>query len=85
MVTIDYLITSAIINILNKKQRANSITTIAFVNKTRNDPIQSEIIEKRIKWLIKNGTLINKPLNGNASYRLTEKDITSPEKNLEKS
>ena len=51
MVTIDNLITTAIKDIHNKKQTANSITTNAFVNKTRNDSIQLETIKERIKLL----------------------------------
>ena len=51
MVTIDNLITTAIKDIHNKKQTANSITTNAFVNKTRNDSIQLETIKERIELL----------------------------------
>ena len=82
MVTIDNLVTTAIKVILNKNQRADSITTVAFMNKTRNYYIQPEMIEERIEWLIKNGTIINKPFNSHASYRLTGKYITSTTKNL---
>ena len=53
MVTIDNLITTAIKDIHNKKQTANSITTNAFVNKTRNDSIQLETIKERIELLKK--------------------------------
>ena len=53
------------------------------MNKTRNYSIQPEIIEKRIEWLITNGTIINEPFIGHASYRLTGKYITSTEKNIE--
>ena len=51
MVTIDNLITTAIKDIHNKKQTANSITTNAFVNKTRSDSIQLETIKERIELL----------------------------------
>lgn len=57
MFTIGNLINTAIEDIPKKKQRAESITTVTFVNKTRIDTIQSEIIEERIKWFIKNGAL----------------------------
>ena len=57
MVTIDNLITTAIKDATNKKQRAESITTVIFLNKTRNDLIQLEIIEEIIKWFIKMGQL----------------------------
>ena len=53
MVTIDNLITTAIKDIHNKKQTANSVTTNAFVNKTRNDSIQLETIKERIELLKK--------------------------------
>ena len=43
MVTIDNLITTAIKDATNKKQR---VTTVTFLNKTRNDLIQLEIIEE---------------------------------------
>ena len=43
MVTIDNLITTAIKDTTNKKQR---VTTVTFLNKTRNDLIQLEIIEE---------------------------------------
>ena len=55
MFTTGNLITTAIEDIPNKKQRAEPITTVTFIKKTRNDPIQTEIIEERIKWFIKNG------------------------------
>ena len=54
MVTIDNLITTAIKDATNKKQR---VTTVTFLNKTRNDLIQLEIIEEIIKWFIKMGQL----------------------------
>ena len=57
MFTIGNLINTAIEDIPKKKQRAESITTVTFINKTRIDTIQSEIIEERIKWFIKNGAL----------------------------
>ena len=57
MFTIGNLINTAIEDIPNKKQRAESITTVTFINKTRNNPIQPEIIEERVKWFIKNGAL----------------------------
>ena len=57
MFTTGNLITTAIEDIPNEKQRAESITTVTFIKKTRNDPIQTEIIEERIKWFIKNGAL----------------------------
>ena len=43
MVTIDNLITTPIKDATNKKQR---VTTVTFLNKTRNDLIQLEIIEE---------------------------------------
>lgn len=67
----------------NKEQTPlppGTLTTVAFINKTRSDPIQHEIIEEKIKWLTKNGTLIKKPFNRNAFCDLSEKDIASPEK-----
>ena len=79
MVIIDNLSTTAIKDATNKKQRAESITTVTFLNKTRNDLIQLEIIEEIIKWFIKIGAVINKPFN-----RLTEKDITFFEKKSRK-
>ena len=57
MFTIGNLINTAIEDIPKKKQRAESITAVTFINKTRIDTIQSEIIEERIKWFIKNGAL----------------------------
>ena len=57
MFTIGNPINTAIEDIPNKKQRAESITTVTFINKTRIDTIQSEIIEERIKWFIKTGAL----------------------------
>lgn len=57
MFTIGNLINTAIEDIPKKKQRAESITTVTSINKTRIDTIQSEIIEERIKWFIKNGAL----------------------------
>ena len=57
MFTIGNLINTAIEDIPKKKQRAESITTVTFINKTRIDTIQSEIIEERIKWFIKTGAL----------------------------
>ena len=36
-------------DIPNKKQRPDSINTVAFINKTRNDPLEPEIIEERIE------------------------------------
>ena len=59
MVTIDNLIQSNL-NLLSKiyvtKKEQTSITANAFINKTRNDSIQPEIIKERIKWLKKWGT-----------------------------
>lgn len=52
------------------KERADPITIAAFVSKTRNVSIQPETFEERIDWLIKNGTLINKPFNGHACHCL---------------
>lgn len=69
----------------NENQRADSIPTVAFINKITNDPIQPWIIKERIEQLIKNGTIFNKQFNGHRSFRLTEKDITSPEKKFKES
>ena len=38
------------------KKEQTSITANAFINKTRDDSIQPEIIKERIKWLKKWGT-----------------------------
>ena len=53
MVTIDNLITTAIKDISIKKKGHTSITTNAFINKTRNDSIQPEIIKEGIECLTK--------------------------------
>ena len=79
MVTMDNLITTAIKDMPNKNQRTESIITVTFFNKTRNDLIQLEIIEERIKWFIKIGAVINKPFS-----HLTEKDITPFGKKISK-
>ena len=85
MAIIDNLITTGIKDIRDNKQRADFITTVTFINETRNDPIQPDINEETIEWLIKNGALINKTFNGHAFYHLKEKDTTFLEKNLGKS
>ena len=76
IVTIDNLITAAIKDICDKKQRANCITTVPFMNKTRNDPTKPEIIEEKNVWLINNGTVINKPFNSHVFYHIKEKYIS---------
>ena len=70
MAIIDNLITTGIKDIRDNKQRADFITTVTFINETRNDPIQPDINEETIEWLIKNGALINKTFNGHAFYHL---------------
>ena len=82
MVTIGNLITTSIKDVCDKKQRAVSIMTVAFINKFQNNCTKPGIIEERIKRLIKNEALKNKPFNGHAFYCLSETDITSPEKYL---
>ena len=64
MVTIRNLITTSIKDVCGKKKRAVSITTVAFINKFQNNCTQPEIIKERIKRLIKNEALKNKPFNG---------------------
>ena len=56
MVTIENLVATVIKDILNKNQIADSIITVAFMNKARNFPIQPKIIEEKIE----NGALIKK-------------------------
>ena len=55
------------------------------MRKTRNDPIQPEIIEEKNVWLINNGALINKPFNSHVFYHVKEKYIISPKKKFQKS
>ena len=49
MVTIENLATTVIKDTINKKYIADSIITVAFMNKARNVPIQPEIKEKKMK------------------------------------
>ena len=71
MVTIKNIITTAIKDVCNYKQRAVSITTVTFINKFQNKFRQTEIVEERIKRLIKNEAPKNKPFNVHAFYCLS--------------